>query len=146
MNPSVAPSASLWILLPFFLIGTKSLSSTWKPVSASDIVVSNELMINETNNAEHQDDDNITEIQYLNWVECYDECINITKDGADCKSTPIYQHDPNIPCNLSCWYEVEQIHQTCPFLLEETKDYISLVKFWLDGVLKVFSNLRCNVK
>lgn len=166
MNSGIATTAALWIILTFFLIGIKSLSSASlpnshsEPVSVSDINVYNELVTDATNNEVHQEDYNITKTHTDNYVHCYDECFNITDDDErlDCKSAQshsfwipdthecVNERDPNNPCNMSCWYELERILESCPFILDETKDYIDSVKFWLDGILKVFISLRYGAK
>ena len=43
----------------------------------------------------------------------------------------------HVTCNTSCWHEHLIMYESCPLIPEEKFHQIILIKFWVDGVLKV---------
>ena len=47
----------------------------------------------------------------------------------------------HITCNTSCWNEHLILYESCPLIPEEKFHQIVLIKFWVDGVVKVCNEI-----
>ena len=48
----------------------------------------------------------------------------------------------HITCNTSCWNEHLILYESCPLIPEEKFHQIVLIKFWVDGVVKVCNEIN----
>ena len=95
---------------------------------------------------ESEVDYNIAELQDTEKRQCYLGYINRTEDVVYCNSTNgvarvlevghpcISRIDDMIACDVCCIGMLD----ICPYLSHKTKSQIASIKFWLDGVIKVF--------
>ena len=164
MNNTILKTLMLSMILIFITIGiqlsvaTDTSNHVPKGVKGLSTYINEESQVNETFNEVNQADYNISDTKSSDYVFCEIAKLNGTWDGPLCSflqdHRPCLPHDHECvnlqdstsPCDMSCWHEIQRIYEdtkkemedVCPNILEEAIIHIKRIKFWVDGVLKVF--------
>ena len=140
-------------------VATESSNPALNGVNGLSTYINEEVLINETYTHVMQGDYNLTDTKSFDVVFCETSKLNGSWDGPFCSINhdhiPCLPHDhecvnlqdPTIPCNMSCWHENQRTYEeakkamesVCPKVFGETISHIKRIRFWVDGVLKVFS-------